>query len=418
MNERKIISPKVTTLEKAIDVVKDGDTITLQSDGIIASAEEILSGLETKFLLTGHPRELSLIFGCGATEPPSGAMHIAHEGMLKRLIAGHHGSAFEPWTPMIRDEKIESFNIPQGQVTHLYRSMARGMPWHISKVGIGTYIDPRIDGGKMNQSAKDSNFSLSEILEIDGIEYIKYNAIPLNICIIRGTCADKYGNISQEDEAVKMENLPAAMATKRFGGKVIVQVKKLVERIHPKKVIIPGIFVDAIVVCSDPKKYHRVTMNDFINPVFTGDEIDDSPIGFPPLTIRKVIARRALLEARVGDIINIGSGIPFENINYILCEEGFSCSEICATTETGLIGGTPTGIFGVGANDFALINQDSMFDYYLGTGVDAAFLGVGEVDAQGNVMLLAWAIVLWGPVDLWILLAKRIRLYFVQHFQL
>ncbi len=186
--------------------------------------------------------------------------YIAYEGLLKRVIGGHWGQSAK-MMDLITENRIEAFNLPQGQMANMFHSMALREPGKLSKVGLGTYIDPRIEGGKMNQKAIDSGYDTVGIVTVDGEEYIQYKPIPIDTLLIRGTYADENGNISTEREAMVLEILPAVMATKRWGGKVICQVESVVENgsIPPKDVVVPGVLVDAVVVCENPLEEHRQT---------------------------------------------------------------------------------------------------------------------------------------------------------------
>ncbi len=129
----------------------------------------------------------------------------------------------------IAANEVEAFCLPQGQIVHLYTAMAAGQAGYLSKVGLGTFIDPRLEGGKMNALTR-SLPDLVEVVSLREEEYLFYPAIPLDTVIIRGTTADTAGNLTCEEEAMKLEILQAVLAAKRFGGKVIAQVKNLAEK--------------------------------------------------------------------------------------------------------------------------------------------------------------------------------------------
>jgi propionate CoA-transferase len=373
--------------EKVIDYIKDADTISTIGMTLVGASESILKAIENSFLETGHPRNLTLVHSAGQSDRKNGIQHFAHEGLVKRIIGSHWG--LQPrWMEMISGNQVEAYCLPQGQIAQLYRSMACGLPGKMSKVGLGTFVDPRIEGGKMNERTKELE-DLSEVMEYDNEEYMFYKKIPLDVCIIRGTTADEMGNISMEDEAMKLEVLPAVLAAKRFGGKVIVQVKRVAETgaINPKDVIVPSVFVDAIVVCENPEQEHRQTSSWYFDPSYSGNlRVPQTTIAPLELNIRKFIGRRAMLEIKKGNVINLGTGIPNDVIGIIANEEDVS-NEFMITVESGIYGGVQAGgvDFGIGQNVVAMISHDQQMDYYNGTGVDITFMGAGELDSQGNV---------------------------------
>lgn len=373
---------------EAADLIEDYSTVATIGMTLVSASESILKALETKFLATGSPNQLTLLHSCGQSDRDRGIQHFAHEGMLYKIIGGHWG--LQPKImDLISSNKVLAYNIPQGQFAQLYRSMAGGEPGKISKVGLGTFIDPRIEGGKMNARTKEQP-DIIDVVNIGGEEYLRYKPIPIDYCIIRGTRVDEFGNLSTEEEAMSLEVFSAVLACKRFGGKVIAQAKYLVEgnSIHCKQVIVPGVFIDAVVICEEPEIDHRQTHSFAFNPAYCGDirtPQGENAAGLP-ISVRKVIGRRAMMEMKVNDIINVGTGIPNDVVGPIIDEERIS-DDVTITVESGIYGGTPMGgiDFGVAKNNFALVRHDDQFDFYDGMGVDVTFMGAGEVDQQGNV---------------------------------
>jgi propionate CoA-transferase len=289
---------------------------------------------------------------------------------------------------MIEKNKVEAYCMPQGQIAQLYRSMACGLPGKMSKVGLGTFIDPRIEGGKMNSRTK-SLPDLIDVINLKGEEFLFYNAIPLNVVLIRGTTADEMGNLTTEEEAMKLEVLSAVLAAKRFGGKVIAQVKRVAKTgtLHPKNVVVPGVFIDAIVVCDNPLVDHRQTSSWYFDPAYSGDlRVPLNNIKPLEMSVRKFIGRRSMLELRKNAIINLGTGIPNDVIGAIAVEEEI-LDDIMITVESGIYGGVQAGgiDFGIGKNLYAMIEHHNQFDYYNGAGVDFTFMGAGEMDIEGIV---------------------------------
>lgn len=379
--------PVFVSAGEAAGMIRDDSTIATIGMTLVSASETILKAIESRFLETGSPRGLTLVHSCGQSDRDRGIQHFSHEGMLARIIGGHWG--LQPrMMKLIAENKLLAYCIPQGQFAQLYRSMAGGEPGKITKVGLGTFIDPRIEGGKMNEITKDAP-DIVDVVTIDGEEYMRYKPIPLDYCIIRGTYVDENGNLSTEEEAMQLEVLSAVLACKKFGGKVIAQAKYKVAAgsIHCKRVTVPGVFIDAVVMCDDPENDHRQTHSFAFDPAYCGDiKVPVEAAEMLPLNVRKVIGRRALMELKRDDVLNVGTGIPNDVIGSILAEEGVQ-EDVTITVESGIYGGIPMGgiDFGIAKNNFALLRHDDQFDYYNGAGVDVTFMGAGELDAQGNV---------------------------------
>lgn len=379
--------PVFISAGEAAEMISDHSTVATIGMTLVSASETILKAIEKRFLETGSPNHLTLVHSCGQSDRDRGIQHFAHENMLERIIGGHWG--LQPrMMKLIAENKILAYCIPQGQFAQLYRSMAGGEPGKITKVGLGTFIDPRIDGGKMNEITKSAP-DIVDVVNIDGEEYMRYKPIPLDYCIIRGTYVDENGNLTTDEEAMKLEVLPAVFACKKFGGKVIAQAKYKVAAgtLHCKQVTVPGIFIDAVVMCDNPEEDHRQTHSFAFDPAYCGDiKVPVEASDRLPLNVRKVIGRRALMELSQDDVLNVGTGIPNDVVGPILTEEGVQ-DDVTITVESGIYGGIPMGgiDFGIAKNNFALIRHDDQFDYYNGAGVDVTFMGAGEIDVNGNV---------------------------------
>jgi propionate CoA-transferase len=367
--------------------IHNGSTLALCGFTLKGACESILKEIENSFLREGKPNGLTLLHAAGHSDRVNGLEHLAHKGLVTKIIGSHWGLA-PKWGELIHTNEVEAHCLPQGQLTHLFRAMAGGKPGNFSKVGMGTFIDPRVEGGKMNDKAKE-NKGIVDVVNILGDEYLFYKEIPIDLCIIRGTTADENGNMTMEDEALKLEAISVAQATKRFGGKVIIQVKNYVKKgtLPPKEVVVPGIYVDQIVQADDPVSEHRQTASAYFNPVFSGhlrEPLQDAP----PLAldVRKVIGRRAVKELHPQAIVNLGTGIPGDTIGPVSSEEGI-LDHLNLTIESGVIGGQPLGgtDFGIARNADAIIEHPYQFDYYTGRGVDVTFMGIAEADYSGNV---------------------------------
>lgn len=375
---------KIIDSEKAASLVKDNDVLATSGFASLGVPEALLKSLEERFLLENSPMNLTLMFAAGQGDgKDKGLNHLAHEGLLNRVIGGHFNLA-PKIGEMIRNNKIYAYNFPQGVMCNLFRDIASKKTGTISKVGLNTFVDPRQEGGKVNSRTKEE---MVQVIEILGQENLLYKCSSIDVAFIRGTYADENGNITMNHEATFSEAVCIAQAVKNCGGIVIVQVEKIVKAgtLDPRLVKIPRIYVDYVVEAKNEEEQAQVLGNAY-DPSLTGDiKAVVNKLESLKLDARKIIGRRAAMELTKGSIVNIGIGVP-EAISSVANEEGIG-DYITLTVEPGPIGGIPQGgrRFGSSVNLECILDQPTQFDFYDGGGLDIAFLGLAQVDKCGNL---------------------------------
>lgn len=375
---------KILSASDAADLICDGDVLAISgSGGGILESNKILKAIEVRFLATGSPVALTLIHALGIGDGKElGLNHLAHQSLVKRVIGGHWS-----WSPRMQDlaqrELIEAYALPSGVISGMLRESGAKRPGFFTKVGLGSFVDPRQSGGKLNAAAIEN---IVELIEIQGEEYLRYLPQLVNVGIIRGSTADFSGNISFEDEPAFLDSFAIALAARGNDGLVFTQVKKVVQigKIQPAAVHVPCTLCDYVIVDSEQKQTYQSTHNESF--VSGGKSI--SITGNPLLDLdgaKLAIARRAFQEIKPDDIVNVGFGISSSVVD-ILKEENL-LSQIKLVIEQGPIGGIPVSgnLFGVSENPEAIIPSTSQFDTFSAKIIDVAILGMGELDVQGNV---------------------------------
>ena len=383
---------RIMTPDEAISLIRDGDCICVNSFVGIENPVELHEALERRYEKTHSPKHLTIVSsaGFGVWDENRAAEGYIRAGAVDRLICGHFG-AMPSTKKIILENRFEAYNLPLGCISHAIRAQAGGIPGALSKVGLDLFVDPRRDGPGINQISTDSSFV--KLVVVDNEEFLYYKLPPITVALIKGTAADRKGNISFDDMYMSGDALSICQATKSNNGIVIVQVDKIVdEPTRPRNTIIPGCLVDAIVVCEPEPREEALTAltGSFeINYEQWGEwteKLEALSSGNKQRSLAAhIIGKRAARELRKEDIVNIGIGIP-ETISHYARENGI-LDHITLTVESGGIGGFPASgkVFGAMIGAASVYDMANQFDLYNHGGLDICFMGALEVDRYGNV---------------------------------
>lgn len=378
---------KVISATEAAELVKNGATLGVQ--GIICTSvpEDLIQALSARFKETGSPHKITLFYESGIGDNADGGMNaLAQDGLIGELHCAHMGTS-PKMAALVNENRFPAFIVPQGVNAQLVRAIAGKKPGVFTHVGLKTYADPRVEGCKANQAARDSGKEVVQLLELDGNEYLRYLPRDIDVCFIRGTSADESGNISIEKESIQFDQFEMATAARNSGGIVIVQVERVVNNgsIKPHEMVIPAALVDYVVI-ADPKNHRQCIADDFYHPEWCGEaRLPLSEVKPAPMSERKVCGRRAAFLLNKDDHVNLGIGMP-ESVSDVAAEEGIS-KNIMMSVECGIFGGVPLGGLRICSahNPDCIISHVNTFDIYDGGGIDLAVLGAAEIDQTGNV---------------------------------
>lgn len=380
--------PAVLTARRAADLIADGDVISVSSSSGLGCPDAVLAGIGERFAETAGPRDLTTLhpIAAGDMSGIKGIDHLARPGLLRRVVAGSYPSGPSKAEPpriwqMIENGEVEAYNLPSGVLYQLHRAAASRQPGVFTKVGLGSFVDPRLTGGRMNDATPER---FVRVEELDGEEWLFFPSIVPDVAVIRATTADEHGNLTIEEEASPLGALDLAYAAHNRGGIVIAQVKRLAEggSLSPQQVRIPGILVDAVVVAPEQMQ----TTQTPYDPAISGqlrrplDALD--PV---PFSLEKVIARRAAHELRSGDVVNLGFGVS-ALVPHVLVEEDLA-GAVSWVIEQGAVGGVPLldFTFGVAVNPDAIMASADQFTLLQGGGFDRTLLSFLEIDRTGSV---------------------------------
>ncbi|MET0630699.1 MAG: CoA-transferase [Xanthobacteraceae bacterium] len=374
---------KVISADDAVALIRDGDVVASSGYGGNGNPEVLFAAIERRFLAGNGPRDLTLVWAGGQGDGKErGLNRLGYEGLLKRTIGGHYG-LIPRIEKLALANKIAAYNFPEGVITHLYRDIAAGKPGTTTRVGVGTFVDPRLEGAKINAAAEED---LVRLIDLDGEDFLFFKGFPIHVALIRGTTADPDGNITTEREALRLETLAMALAARNSGGVVLCQVERIAQSgsLDARRIRVPGIFVDAVVE-AEPDE-HMQNYGTRYNPALSGElRIPIENLKRLPLDTTKVIARRAASELLPNSVVNLGLGLP-DAVSAVAAEERIQ-DPITLTVDPGVIGGVPLGglDFGAAVNFSAAIDHPYQFDFIDGGGLDIACLGYAECDGRGNV---------------------------------
>ena len=379
---------KLLSLQEAAALVPDGAVVTVTASSGLGCPDALLKAIGDRFAATGHPAGITSIhpIAAGDMYGIGGVDHLARDGLLRRTIAGSFPSGPSSMPPpdiwqMICEDRVEAYNFPSGILYHMHREAAARRPGVLTKVGMETFVDPALQGGRMNACTTED---LVERVKFDGDMWLYFRAIPVGVALIRGTTADEHGNLTTEHEGGFLGIYDQALAAHNNGGLVFAQVKRLAKAgtLPPQQVRVPGIVIDHVVLDPDQKQTTQTPYDPAISGEYRPTESTFEHMAWDP---SKPLARRAACEMRQGDAVNLGFGIS-ALVPRILLEEGLS-GQVTWVIEQGAVGGLPLldFQFGCAAGADAIMASPDQFTYFHGGGFDKSLLSFLQIGANGDV---------------------------------
>jgi propionate CoA-transferase len=371
---------QIVSFEEAAARIPDGAAVSICGAWMLIP-DRMLRAVEDRYRAQGHPRDVTAIFPIcpGGVPSQPGIDRLAHPGLLRRTIGGSYPNASSPLRRLIDANQVEAYNFPTGTILGMLRECGARRAGFLSEKGIGTFVDPRQSGGKMNAAAND----LLSIVNLGGREHLFLPAMPIDVAIIRATAADTNGNLVMDGESATLSAFLQAAATRASGGTVIAQVGRVLPlgSLQPHAVKVPGTLVDLVVV--DPEQMQTIeTRHDA--SLCGWDERPDSGVAAVSGS-EAIIARRAAREIRQGDVVVLGYGIS-AYVPQILREQG-KLHDASFAVEQGSIGGLPLTGFGFGnsVHPQAILDAGSQFDLFSGGCFDIGMLSFLQADARGRI---------------------------------
>jgi acyl CoA:acetate/3-ketoacid CoA transferase len=375
------VKAKIVSFEQAAAAIPDGAAVSICGAWMLVP-DRTLQVVAERFQSCGHPRDITAIFPIcpGGVPSQPGIDRLAHQGLLRRLIGGSYPNAASALRKLMDANQVEAYNLPTGMVLGGLRAAAGGRVGFLTETGIGTFVDPRQGGGRMNAAALDD---LLSVVEIQGRRHLFLPALRTDVAIIRATTADENGNLSMEAESATLSAFVQAAAARASGGKVIAQVQRVVPsgtlKAHAVKV--PGTLVDMIVI--DPGQA-QTTLTAY-DPALCGEQMRALDSFDPLAGPDRIIAARACREIRRDDVVVLGYGIS-AHVPHLLGAQG-RLADATFAVEQGSLGGLPlTGSgFGNSLNPQAILDAAIQFDLFSGGCFDVAMLSFLQADAQGRI---------------------------------
>lgn len=385
---------KLKKVTEAVGLIKDNATVAFTgSGGGLLESDYVMGAIATRYRETGHPKNLTLIHALGiGNGKGTGLSRLAIPGLVKRIIGGHWSWSSE-LQKMARDNEIEAYCLPAGIIMTLYRESGAGRPGVISRVGLGTFVDPLLGGGKCNDITREEIVSR---IELDGETYLHYKPFRVDVAVIHGSQADVMANISTSEEAADLDTYAVALAAHNNDGMVIAQVKSTTDDhfVPARKVTVPGVMIDHVVACAGQWQSYLAEYD----PALSGQTapLDEQPLDAPADGIRRLISSLAVRELKPNMHVNYGFGIPG---GISAMADKALVSTCWQMVEQGIHNGQlqDGALFGTAKYPHAIVSSVDQFDLFSGGGLDITFLGMGEMDAEGNVNVSQLGDTIVGP---------------------